>query len=113
MPHDTLKPLVVRRRPAANMIGCGTSKLDELISLGEIKAVKSGKQLLIPMAELERFVERLPSATLKLPVRLRKMHDATERAKREAASDSKTPPAAERSKRGGDIERRRGAADER
>jgi hypothetical protein len=27
MSQDTLKPLVVRRRPAATMIGCGTSWL--------------------------------------------------------------------------------------
>jgi hypothetical protein len=62
-----VKPLAVRRKAAAAMIGCGTTKLDQLIASGQIKATKNGKNLLVMVAELERFLAALPTATLKLP----------------------------------------------
>jgi hypothetical protein len=60
-----LKPLVVRRRAAAPMIGCGVTKLDGLIAAGTIPAKKSGKHLVIEVAELERYIASLPAAKLK------------------------------------------------
>jgi hypothetical protein len=61
-----VRPLAVRRRDACAMIGCGTSKLDQLIARGEIEARKSGKNLLILVSSLERYVAGLPPARLKL-----------------------------------------------
>jgi hypothetical protein len=58
------RPLALRRRPAANAIGVGVTKLDLLIATGDIAAVKSGKCLLIPVAELERYLASLPRAEL-------------------------------------------------
>jgi excisionase family DNA binding protein len=66
MPTTTIKALAVRRRAAAAALGFGTTKLDELIARGVIKAVKSGKHLLIPTAELENYLASLPAAKLKL-----------------------------------------------
>jgi len=60
----TARPLAVRRKAAAAMIGCGTTKVDELIATGRIDAVKSGKHLLITVVELERYIASLPPAVL-------------------------------------------------
>jgi excisionase family DNA binding protein len=68
MPATTVvfKPLALRKKAAAATIGCGTSKMDELIASGQIKAIKSGKQVLVLTAEIERFLASLPPATFKL-----------------------------------------------
>jgi hypothetical protein len=63
--YEPMKPLAVRRPVAAGMIGQGTSKLDELIATGQIEAVKSGKNLLVIVASLERYIAGLPPADLK------------------------------------------------
>jgi excisionase family DNA binding protein len=60
-----LKPLVVKRLVAAAAIGAGTTKLTQLIATGEIRAVKSGKNLLIVVESLERYIASLPPAKLK------------------------------------------------
>jgi hypothetical protein len=65
MSHDSPHPIAVRRTVAAAMIGAGTSKLDYLISTGQIEAKKSGKNLLILVASLEAYVAGLPAAELK------------------------------------------------
>jgi hypothetical protein len=68
MPHDyatSPHPIVVRRLDACAMIGVGTSKLDYLISTGQIEAKKSGKNLLVIVASLERYIAGLPAAELK------------------------------------------------
>ena len=59
------RPITVRRQVAAAMLGEGLSKLDELISRGQIEAKKSGKNLLIVVDSLERYVAGLPRAVLK------------------------------------------------
>jgi hypothetical protein len=59
-----LKAIAVRRRDAADMIGEGVSKIDMLISTGQIQAKKSGRNLLIIVESLERYVARLPPAEL-------------------------------------------------
>jgi excisionase family DNA binding protein len=64
MQSATLRPITVRRREAASMLGIGTSLLDELIASGQIDAKKSGKNLLIVVASLEEYVSRLPAAKL-------------------------------------------------
>ena len=60
------KPLALRRKAAAQALGIGVSKIDLLISNGTIKAVKSGKCLLIPTSELERYVASLPRAIINM-----------------------------------------------
>jgi hypothetical protein len=59
------KPLAVRRPEAAFMLACSVTSLDDKIARGEIAAVKDGKNLIITMAELERYVRELPPASLK------------------------------------------------
>src|SRR4051812_6356814 len=65
------RPLALRRKAAANAIGVGVTKLDLLIATGEIAAVKSGKCLLIPVVELERYLASLPRAELNFARRSR------------------------------------------
>jgi hypothetical protein len=66
MPYDSYspRPIAVRRRVAASMIGEGTTKIDELIATRQIEARKSGRNLLILVASLEAYVAGLPVATL-------------------------------------------------
>ena len=66
MPYDSHspRPIAVRRRVAASMIGEGTTKIDELIATHKIEARKSGRNLLILVDSLEAYVSGLPVATL-------------------------------------------------
>ena len=66
MPHESHspRPIAVRRQVAAAMIGEGTTKLNELIATGQIEARKSGRNLLIIVESLDRYVAGLPVATL-------------------------------------------------
>jgi hypothetical protein len=63
--NNNLRPISVRRRDAADLIGEGVSKIDELIAQRKIEAVKSGKNLLVIVASLERYIAGLPPAELK------------------------------------------------
>jgi len=67
-----VRPLAVRKRIAASIIGVGVTKLDALIAEGQIEAVKSGKSLLIIYASLEAYLTSLPRAELKLPKHMRR-----------------------------------------
>jgi len=60
LPEDTVfrRPLAVRIREACRLTGIGRSKLYELIAVGEIEVVKVGTITLIPVAGLERFLQR-------------------------------------------------------
>ena len=53
-----LSPLSVRIPVAVKMTGIGRSKLYELIQEGAIDIVKIGSSTLIPVASLERLLER-------------------------------------------------------
>ena len=53
-----IKPLSVRISAAVKMTGIGRSKLYELIQEGAIDIVKIGSSTLIPVASLERLLER-------------------------------------------------------
>ncbi len=64
MSHDSPRPITVRRREAAAMLGVGTSTLDELIATSQIDARKAGKNLLILVSSLEDYVSKLPPAKL-------------------------------------------------
>jgi hypothetical protein len=61
-----LKAIAVRRQDAANMIGEGVSKIDMLIATGQIQGKKSGRNLLITVESLERYVAGLPPADLRI-----------------------------------------------
>jgi excisionase family DNA binding protein len=67
-----MKPRAVRRRVAADYLGVGISKIDELIAVGAIHAVKCGKSLLIMVASLDAYLDSLPAAKLALPQHLRR-----------------------------------------
>jgi hypothetical protein len=64
--ENPLKAIAVRRRDAADMIGEGVSKIDMLIATDQIVAKKSGRNLLITVESLERYVAGLPAASLKI-----------------------------------------------
>jgi hypothetical protein len=64
--NNPLKAIAVRRQDAANMIGEGVSKIDMLIATGQIQGKKSGRNLLILVESLERYVAGLPPAELKI-----------------------------------------------
>jgi hypothetical protein len=61
-----LKAIAVRRHDAAAMIGEGVSKIDMLVATNQIQAKKSGRNLLILVESLERYVAGLPAASLKI-----------------------------------------------
>jgi len=53
-----IAPLSVRIAMAVKLTGIGRSKLYELIQEGEVEIVKIGSATLIPIASLERLLER-------------------------------------------------------
>ena len=55
---DLIAPLSVRIPTAVKMIGIGRSKLYQLIQDGEVEVVKIGSATLIPVASLERLLDR-------------------------------------------------------
>jgi excisionase family DNA binding protein len=71
-----LPPLAVRRREAARLLGVGLSKIDELVATAQLRAVKSGKCLLIIYSSLQAYAEALPEAKLQLPSHIRRKLDA-------------------------------------
>ena len=52
-----VEPLAVDIREAARLLGCGRTLIYELISSGQLCAVKIGRLTRIPMAGLRRLVE--------------------------------------------------------
>jgi hypothetical protein len=71
--NNPLKAIAVRRQDAAAMIGEGVSKIDMLIATGQIQGKKSGRNLLILVESLERYVAGLPSAELKVERKYKKL----------------------------------------
>jgi hypothetical protein len=60
-----IKPIAVRRKGAAQMLNCGTWKVDQLIADGLIDGRKAGKILLVTVASIEAYLANLPRAELK------------------------------------------------
>lgn len=56
--HQSVEPICVRINDAARMIGVGRTKLYELISTGELQAVKIGKATRVTTASLHELVRR-------------------------------------------------------
>jgi excisionase family DNA binding protein len=51
-------PLAVSPSEAARLLGIGRTKLFDMISKGELASFKCGARRLIPLAELQRWVDR-------------------------------------------------------
>ncbi|GAA5045507.1 hypothetical protein GCM10023208_00060 [Erythrobacter westpacificensis] len=56
--HKPVEPICVRINDAARMIGVGRTKLYELISSGELEAVKIGNATRVTTASLRKLVRR-------------------------------------------------------
>ncbi|MEE4212911.1 MAG: helix-turn-helix domain-containing protein [Parvularcula sp.] len=59
-----IEPICVRINDAARMIGVGRTKLYELISSGELEAVKIGKATRVTTVSLNELVERRSATDL-------------------------------------------------
>jgi excisionase family DNA binding protein len=60
-----LRKLAFTKQEAAYALGCGITKVDELIGTKQLAAVKSGRRVLITTAEIERYLAELPPADIK------------------------------------------------
>jgi excisionase family DNA binding protein len=53
--EDALKPMLVKPTTAAKLLGCGVTKVYELIKRGELKTVPFETDQRIPYSEIERL----------------------------------------------------------
>lgn len=60
-----VEPLAYRIDDAKRMIGCGTTRLYELIGAGLLDARKAGSRTLITAASLRTYVQNLPTADIR------------------------------------------------
>ena len=60
---DKQKPLFVRPREAATLIGAGRSKIYEMIQTGEIPSCRIGGMLRVPVAALEKLARDAAAGT--------------------------------------------------
>ncbi len=58
IPQQPAEPICMRINDAARMIGVGRTKLYELISQGEVEAIKIGKATRITTASLHELIRR-------------------------------------------------------
>jgi len=61
-PDDRPAPLALSVREAARLIGIGPTKIYELFASGEIVPRKIGRRSVVLRADLERFLNNLPTA---------------------------------------------------
>ena len=54
--------LLVRSAEAADCLGVGATTFHQLVATGQIKAVRIGRAVRIPVVELRRYVEQLSSS---------------------------------------------------
>lgn len=59
--NPTPDPLAVTRRQAAGMLNISLTEIDDERRAGRLVARKYGRRVLIPTAELRRWVEALPA----------------------------------------------------
>ncbi len=57
-----MRPITVRIREACRITGIGRSKLYELIQAGDLQTIKVGAITLVPLASIDAFLSRGPSA---------------------------------------------------
>ena len=60
-------PLTMKSKPACVAIGCGATKLRELISEGKLDGRKRDKDLVVVTASILRYNASLPPAQFALP----------------------------------------------
>ncbi len=58
------EPLAYRIDDAKRLIGCGTTRLYELIGAGVLDARKAGSRTIIVAESLRKYVENLPKAQI-------------------------------------------------
>jgi len=51
-------PLLIGVREAAAELGIGRDRAYQLVAEGRLRSLRLGRRVLVPRAELERFVER-------------------------------------------------------
>jgi excisionase family DNA binding protein len=49
-----------RREEAADALGYSVSTVDMLIATGQLRATRTGRRVLVPAAEIERYAKRPP-----------------------------------------------------
>lgn len=57
----------VRRGEAARMLSICLTSFDELVAAGAIKVVRFGRAVIVPVSELEEFLEREKAAAAPKP----------------------------------------------
>ena len=61
--------ILVSRKEAAQALGLGRGKLDQVIAAGEIRVRRIRRRVLIPREELQRFVSTLQSTDKQMAFR--------------------------------------------
>lgn len=61
MNHLAPQPLAVTRQQAAQMLSLSVTEVDDERRAGRLVARKHGRKVLIPVAELQRWVDALPA----------------------------------------------------
>lgn len=59
---QTDAPIAVRASEAASLLGVGKTVVRALVKNGELRSFRVGRAVLIPVAEIERFVAERVSA---------------------------------------------------
>lgn len=57
--HHDVEPRLLNDRQAAARLGIGRTKLRELLSTGQLRSVRIGRRVLVPVGEVEAYVQRL------------------------------------------------------
>jgi excisionase family DNA binding protein len=58
---DEIKPANLTVSESVRFTGIKTTKLYEYLSSGQLRAIKSGRRTLIPVAELNRLLDSMPA----------------------------------------------------
>ena len=95
MPRDEYvwKPLYPRRE-TRELLGCGDTRLQELLIAKELRAKKFGKTVLIKGDSLKAFIESLPDAEFGNNPPVRRLNDNTPRLEDDTPGTSQLQPAA-------------------
>ena len=95
MPRDEYvwKPLYPRRE-TRELLGCGDTRLQELLIAKELRAKKFGKTVLIKGDSLKAFIESLPDAEFGNNPPVRRPKDDTTRLEDDTPGASQSQPAA-------------------
>jgi len=64
------EPLVVTRQQAARMLSISLTEIDDERRAGRLVARKYGRRVLIPLAELQRWVDTLPSDEMRFALKV-------------------------------------------